>query len=97
MKTVNMHEAKTTLSKLVEMVESGEEVMIARRGKPVAQLVLPSAQAKGGFNPDGSPKKRVQGRWKHLIGGIPETAFEPWSNADMGFAEDDDNYIEPKK
>jgi prevent-host-death family protein len=36
---VNMHEAKTQLSKLVERVERGEEVVIARRGKPVAKLV----------------------------------------------------------
>ena len=97
MKTVNMHEAKTTLSKLVEMVEAGEEVMIARRGKPVAQLIIPRDKAKGRLNPDGSPRKRVQGRWKHLIGEIPDTAFEPWSNADMGFAEDNEVYAEPKK
>jgi antitoxin (DNA-binding transcriptional repressor) of toxin-antitoxin stability system len=92
-----MHEAKTTLSQLVEMVEAGEEVMIARRGKPVAQLVMPRVQVKGGLNPDGTAKKRIQGRWKHLIGSIPETAFELWSTADMGFAEDDDHYVEPKK
>lgn len=33
-----MHEAKTNLSKLVERVEAGEEVVIARAGKPVARL-----------------------------------------------------------
>jgi prevent-host-death family protein len=38
-KVVNMHEAKTTLSQLVEMVERGEEVVIARAGTPVAKLV----------------------------------------------------------
>lgn len=36
--TVNMFEAKTQLSKLVEMAERGEEVIIARAGKPVARL-----------------------------------------------------------
>lgn len=36
---VNMHEAKSQLSKLVEKVEAGEEVVIARSGKPVAKLV----------------------------------------------------------
>jgi prevent-host-death family protein len=36
---VNMHEAKSTLSKLVEKVNDGEEVVIARAGKPVAKLV----------------------------------------------------------
>lgn len=41
MQTVNMLEAKTTLSKLVESVESGETdaVIIARNGKPAAKLV----------------------------------------------------------
>ncbi len=36
--TVNIFEAKTKLSKLIEMVESGEDVIIARAGKPVARL-----------------------------------------------------------
>jgi prevent-host-death family protein len=36
---VNIHEAKTHLSRLVERVESGEEVVIARAGRPVARLV----------------------------------------------------------
>ena len=34
-----MHEAKTQLSKLVERAEAGEDIVIARRGKPVARLV----------------------------------------------------------
>jgi prevent-host-death family protein len=36
---VNIHEAKTHLSRLVERVEQGEEIVIARAGKPVAKLV----------------------------------------------------------
>ena len=39
MRVVNIHQAKTHLSKLVEEVEGGEEVVIARAGKPVARLV----------------------------------------------------------
>jgi prevent-host-death family protein len=41
MRTVNMHDAKSQLSKLVEAVESGEtdEVVIARNGRPAARLV----------------------------------------------------------
>jgi prevent-host-death family protein len=35
---VNMLEAKTQLSKLVELAESGQDVVIARAGKPVARL-----------------------------------------------------------
>jgi len=38
MKTVNVHEAKTTLSRLLEEVERGERVVIARNGRPVAEL-----------------------------------------------------------
>jgi prevent-host-death family protein len=40
---VNIHEAKTTLSRLVEAVEAGEEVILARAGRPVARITrLPS-------------------------------------------------------
>jgi prevent-host-death family protein len=43
---VNVHEAKTSLSKLLELVENGTEVVIARHGKPVAQLVKVSPTGK---------------------------------------------------
>jgi len=36
---VNIHEAKTHLSQLLERVEGGEEIVIARAGKPIARLV----------------------------------------------------------
>ena len=39
MKTVNVHEAKTNLSRLLKKVEAGEEIVIAKAGKPVARLV----------------------------------------------------------
>lgn len=39
MARVNIHEAKTHLSKLLERVEAGESITIARAGKPVADLV----------------------------------------------------------
>lgn len=39
MRQVNIHEAKTHLSRLVEEVASGEEIVIAKAGKPVARLV----------------------------------------------------------
>jgi prevent-host-death family protein len=39
MRHVNVHEAKTKLSKLLEEVEGGERVVIARAGEPVAVLV----------------------------------------------------------
>ena len=39
MATVNVHEAKTHLSKLLAKVERGETIVLARSGRPVAKLV----------------------------------------------------------
>ncbi len=39
MTTVNVHEAKTTLSELIARAEAGEEVVIARANRPVVRLV----------------------------------------------------------
>ncbi|MEN8179065.1 MAG: type II toxin-antitoxin system Phd/YefM family antitoxin [Pseudomonadota bacterium] len=57
MHQVNMHEAKTQLSKLVDEVQSGEEVIIARSGKPVARLVPYEARK--------TPRK--PGRWSSRV------------------------------
>jgi prevent-host-death family protein len=51
MKKVNVHEAKTQLSKLLRRVAAGEEIAIANRGVPVARLVpaaLPKAHRELG-------------------------------------------------
>ena len=37
--TVNMHEAKTNLSKLIMLLEKGEDIVIAKAGNPVAKLI----------------------------------------------------------
>ena len=55
--TVNIHEAKTHLSRLVERVEAGEEIVIARAGRPVARLVS--------FRKTTRP--RMLGRWRDQI------------------------------
>jgi prevent-host-death family protein len=47
--TVSVHQAKTQLSKLLDLVEDGEEVVIVRHGRPVAQLVPAQAMAKPRF------------------------------------------------
>ena len=52
MRTVNIHAAKTQLSRLVEDAAKGEEIVIAKAGKPVARLV-PLADAR--------PKRRLGG------------------------------------
>lgn len=57
MHQVNIHEAKTHLSRLLEEAESGEEVVIARNGKPVARLV-PVQQARQPRKP-GSLKGQI--------------------------------------
>jgi prevent-host-death family protein len=46
-KTVNVHEAKTQLSRLLLRVGMGEEVIIARAGKPVARLVPFTEKPRG--------------------------------------------------
>ncbi|GIX27642.1 MAG: antitoxin [Burkholderiales bacterium] len=39
MRQVNIHQAKTQLSRLVELASAGEEIVIAKAGRPVARLV----------------------------------------------------------
>lgn len=65
--TVNMHEAKTQLSKLVVRVEKGEEIVITRAGKPAAKLV-PVLQEKSG--------RRKLGGWE---GKFDVPSLEEWA------------------
>jgi prevent-host-death family protein len=44
--TVNIHEAKTHLSRLLERVSHGEDVIIAKAGKPIARLSAVAARGK---------------------------------------------------
>jgi prevent-host-death family protein len=46
MDTVNVHEAKTHLSRLLERVAGGEEIIIAKNGQPIAKLVAVSLQRR---------------------------------------------------
>ena len=62
MRTVNMHEAKTKLSSLVEAALSGEEVVIARAGTPLVKLVPVGRDAR--------PRK--PGRFKGMIRMAPD-------------------------
>jgi prevent-host-death family protein len=48
MRQVNVHAAKTHLSRLLEEVEAGETVILARAGKPIAKIVPYEAEASGG-------------------------------------------------
>ena len=49
---VNIHEAKTHLSRLLRRVAAGEEVTISKAGKPVAKLVPVGTRAKRQFGID---------------------------------------------
>lgn len=57
MQTVNIHEAKTNLSKLIEKTLEGEKVIIAKAGKPVVKLEKYKEKLK----------KRKPGLWKGKI------------------------------
>ena len=89
---VNIHHAKTNLSKLIAAAESGEEVIIARNGKPAVKLVLVTPPAR---------KSR-----KHMLGsGIGKIwTADDWDSEETNLAiqklfegeEDDLVYPEPK-
>lgn len=74
MPTVNMHEAKTGLSKLVEAIETGKEteIILARNGKPVARIV-PIEQPK---------KNRLLGIAEGKFGNLDEEWFKQWQALD---------------
>ena len=62
---VNMHQAKTSLSRLVERALAGEEVIIARNGEPLVKLVpVPKAR-----------QPRVPGRLKGKVWMAPDFEF----------------------
>ena len=69
MRKVNVHEAKTNLSKLLERVHAGEEIVIAKGGKPYARLV-----------PLEPPKARKPGILK---GRLDEKFFEPLPKSEL--------------
>jgi prevent-host-death family protein len=57
MTQVNIHYAKTHLSRLLEEAARGKEIVIAKAGKPIARLVAVEAK----------PFKRKPGRWKGMV------------------------------
>jgi len=66
MKTINIHEAKTHLSRLVEAAVAGEEIVIAKNGKPFVTLT------------PYRPKNRVVfGTWRNKDFEIPDNLAEP--------------------
>ncbi len=70
-----MHEAKTTLSQLVEQAEKGEEIVLARAGEPVARIVAIRGEAR-----------RRLGQWRDRVrmstdfdAPLPEAELAAWT------------------
>ena len=66
MTTMNIAEAKSKLSELVARAEAGEEVVIARNGKPAARITAVEPKPK---------VPRRLGLWNHLNLDIPDSVF----------------------
>ncbi len=78
-KPVNVHEAKTHFSKLIARVMAGEEIVIAKAGKPVARLV-PCVPP---------PKPRVPGTGKGLVWESAD-CWDPMTDEEVAEWEKDD-------
>ena len=71
MKQVNVYDARGQLSRLLEEAEAGEEIVIARNGKPIVRLVPVN------------PPERVLGRWR---GKVPPLSDAQWEASDAAVA-----------
>jgi prevent-host-death family protein len=69
MTIVNIHEAKTHFSRLVDRAHAGEEIIVAKAGNPYARLVPLKARAE-----------RVPGRYP---GKVPESFYEDLPGAEI--------------
>jgi len=81
--SVNMHEAKTQLSRLVARVEGGEQIVITRAGKPAAKLV-PVPHLKRG--------KRKLGGWE---GKFDVPSLDEWAEMKRETADEFEGRIFP--
>jgi prevent-host-death family protein len=83
MNKVTVHQAKTNLSKLLKLVEAGEDVIISRGNKEVARLT--------GFNPP-TAKSRGYGAWKGKFE-IPDSFFfDPLPDNELALWEGTDGF-----
>lgn len=77
MTTVSVHEAKTHLSRLIERVLAGEEVVISRNKEPVVRLVR-----------EVPPKKKpLLGAMKGRLGDVGNDVWQPWSDEELGLTQ----------
>lgn len=76
MTLVNVDEAKTQLSRLLERVHAGEEIVIAKAGILCARLV-----------PLDPLPERVLGRYRDRDGDLPDSVFEPLDEGELALWE----------
>ncbi len=70
LKFVNVHDAKTNFSKLLDRAHAGEEIVLAKAGRPYAKLVP--------YEKPGPLPPRKPGRFRGLLSDIPDSVwFEP--------------------
>jgi prevent-host-death family protein len=88
--TVNMHEAKTHFSKLVERALAGEDIVVAKAGKPCIRLVPID---------DEPLPPRTPGRFKGQLTDIPDALwFSPYySDAELDQFDGDDAAVRSKE
>jgi prevent-host-death family protein len=70
MSVVNVHDAKTNFSKLLDRAHAGEEIILAKGGVPFARLV-----------PLEEVRERQPGRY---VGGVPDSFFEDLPAEELG-------------
>lgn len=74
MRMVNVHQAKTQLSRLIDEAHAGETIVLAKAGTPWARLMPLEAPAP----------KRLPGRLRHLGPlGCPESLLEPMAASEL--------------
>jgi prevent-host-death family protein len=73
---VNVHEAKTHFSRLLEQAHAGQEIIVAKAGKPYARL-MPLATPTGGRRPGGLPGRVGDAFFEPL----PVEELDTWERA----------------
>lgn len=83
MAQVNIHEAKTHFSQLIERARAGEEIVVAKAGTPVAKLV-PYDEER--------PRKRKLGGWEGKVKFAPDFDDEAWGEEMARLFEGEDGW-----
>lgn len=82
MKQLNLYEAKTQLSALVDQAAAGEVIVIAKNGKPCARLVALEAA------PEVEPRRREFGQWGRRYGYVAPEVFPETTAEEIALWED---------